>query len=324
MAQAIRIHETGGPEVLRLESVGVGEPAPGQVRIRHQAIGLNFIDTYHRSGLYPLALPAGIGMEAAGVVEAIGAGVAGLSLGDRVAYAAGPPGAYADVRLVSADRLVPIPDAVDAEAAAAVLLKGMTVEMLVQRVFAVQPGMTILFHAAAGGVGLLACQWLAGLGATVIGTVGSDEKAAVARANGCHHTIVYTREDFVDRVREITGGAGVPVAYDSVGKATFAKNFECMQKRGMVVGFGNASGPPDPIDPLLLVRKGSLFMTRPSMMDYTADRDELLASAEAVFDRVARGILRVSIGGRWPLADAVAAHRALEARRTTGSSLLLP
>jgi NADPH:quinone reductase len=324
MAQAIRIHETGGPEVLRLESVGVGEPGPGQVRIRHEAIGLNFIDTYHRSGLYPLALPAGIGMEAAGVVEAIGAGVADVSVGDRVAYAAGPPGAYADMRLVSADRLVPIPDAVDAEAAAAVLLKGMTVEMLVQRVFAVQPGMTILFHAAAGGVGLLACQWLAGLGATVIGTVGSDEKAAVARANGCHHTIVYTREDFVDRVREITGGAGVPVAYDSVGKATFAKNFECMQKRGMVVGFGNASGPPDPIDPLLLVRKGSLFMTRPSMMDYTADRDELLASAEAVFDRVARGILRVSIGGRWPLADAVAAHRALEARRTTGSSLLLP
>ena len=324
MATAIRIHAVGGPEALRIEQVEVGAPGPGEARVRHTAIGLNFIDTYHRSGLYPLALPSGLGMEAAGVVEAIGSGVTQISVGDRVAYASGPVGAYATERLMSADRLVRLPDDIDDETAAAGMLKGMTVEYLVRRVFAVKPGMTVLFHAAAGGVGLIACQWLAHLGVTVIGTVGSDEKAALARAHGCTHPIVYTREDFVQRVREITGGEGVPVVFDSVGRATFSGSLDCLRKRGMYVGFGNASGKPDPLDLGLLAQKGSLFATRPTLMDYTHTRAELEASAAALFEVIRKGAVRIEVRQRFGLRDAAEAHRTLEARRTTGSTLLLP
>lgn len=324
MTRAIRIHETGGPEVLRLDTIDVGAPGPGQARVRHTAIGVNFIDTYHRTGLYALpSLPHGIGMEAAGVVEAVGEGV-DLEVGRRVAYAAGPAGAYADARLLAADRLVPLPDAIDDEIAAAGLLKGLTVEMLVRRVHPVKAGDTVLLQAAAGGVGLIACQWLAHLGATVIGTVGSDDKAEVARAHGCAHPVVYTRDDFVERVMEVTGGEGVPVAYDSVGDATFMRSLACVAPRGTMVAFGNASGKPAPLDTLELARRGSLFLTRPTMMTYTADRAELLAASQAFFDVVASGAVAVEARQRWPLADAADAHRALEARATVGSTLLLP
>ena len=322
MAHAIRIHETGGPEVLRYEAVEVGEPGPGQARVRQTAIGLNFIDTYHRSGLYPLELPSGIGLEAAGVVEALGAGVEGLVEGQRVAYAGGRPGAYAEARRIAADRLVPLPDDVDDETAAAAMLKGITVEYLVRRCHAVQPGETVLWHAAAGGVGLLAMQWLKKLGATVIGTVGSDDKAALARAHGCDHPIVYTREDFAERVREITGGAGVPVVYDSVGAATFEASLNCLRPRGLMVSFGNASGKPAPLDVVSLAQRGSLYLTRPSLMTYAAARADLLESAEALFEFMREGAVKVAVGQRFALRDAAAAHRALEARRTTGSTIL--
>ncbi len=325
MPHAVRIHETGGPEVLRYEAVEVGPPGPGEARVRHRAVGFNFIDTYHRSGLYALAsLPHGIGMEAAGVVEEVGEGVTEVAAGDRVAYAAGPPGAYAEVRNVKAAFLVKVPDAVGDEQAAAVLLKGMTVEYLVHRTFRVAPGMTVLWHAAAGGVGLVAVQWLKHLGATVIGTVGSDAKAELARENGCDHTIVYTREDVVDRVRALTAGEGVPVVYDSVGRATVAASLDCLRRRGMLVAFGNASGTPDPFDMMVLARKGSLYLTRPTLMDYTATRAELSTSAARVFDAVSRGVVRVEIGRRFALADAAEAHRQAQARRTTGSTVLLP
>jgi NADPH:quinone reductase len=324
MIQAVRIHEVGGPEVLRVEEVAVGAPAAGEARVRHTAIGLNFIDTYHRSGLYALDLPSGLGMEGAGVVEAIGPGVREVGVGDRVAYAAGPPGAYATSRLIRADRLVRLPDDIDDETAAAAMLKGMTVEYLIRRVFEVKAGMTVLLHAAAGGVGLIACQWLAHLGATVIGTVGSDEKAELARAHGCTHPIVYTRESFVDRVRELTQGEGVPVAYDSVGRATFMDSLDCVRKRGMIVGFGNASGKPDPFDITLLAAKGSLFATRPVLMDYTETRAELEASAAALFEVIRAGAVRIEVRQRFALTEAAEAHRALESRRTAGSSLLLP
>ena len=325
MTRAIRIHATGGPEVLRFEAVDPGRPGPGQALVRQTAIGLNFIDTYHRSGLYPLpSLPHGIGMEAAGVVEAVGDGVVVVRPGDRVGYASGAPGAYAELRVVPADRLVPLPDGIDDRTAAAMLLRGMTVEYLIRRAFRVEPGMTVLLHAAAGGLGLIACQWLRHLGATVIGTVGSDEKAALAREHGCAHTIVYTREDFVAHVRELTSGRGVPVVYDSVGRSTFAGSLDCLARRGMLVGFGNASGAPPPFDPLLLSRKGSLYLTRPTLMDYTATRDELLASARALFEVVQQGRVKVEIRQTWPLAEAAEAHRAFEARRTVGSSVLLP
>jgi len=325
MARAVRIHQTGGPEVLRFEEMDPGRPGLGQALVRQTAIGLNYIDTYHRTGLYPLpSLPHGIGMEGAGIVEAVGEDVHEVKPGDRVGYAAGPPGAYAEARLIAADRLVPLPAGIDDRTAAAMMLKGMTVEYLTRRAFRVEPGMSVLFHAAAGGVGLIACQWLRHLGATVIGTTGSDDKAATARAHGCHHTIVYTRENVAARVREITGGKGVPVVYDSVGRATFEASLDCLARRGMLVGFGNASGAAAAFDPLLLSRKGSLYLTRPTLMDYTVTRDELLASAGALFDVVVKGAVKIEVRQTWPLAEAAEAHRALESRRTTGSSVLLP
>ena len=325
MPKAIRIQKTGGPDVLRLEEVDPGRPGAGEALLRQTAVGLNFIDTYHRSGLYPLpSLPHGIGMEAAGVVEAVGAGVTEVKPGDRVAYASGVPGAYAEARVVPANRLVPLPEGIDDRTAAAMLLRGMTVEYLIRRTFRVEAGMTVLFHAAAGGVGLLACQWLRHLGATVIGTVGSEEKAAIAKAHGCAHTILYGRESVAERVRALTSGAGVPVVYDSVGKATFEESLGSLGRRGMLVAFGNASGAPPPFDPLVLSRRGSLYLTRPTLVDYTATRAELLASASALFDVVQRKIVTVDVRRTWPLSEAAAAHRALEARETIGSSILLP
>jgi NADPH2:quinone reductase len=322
---AVRIHGSGGPEVLRFEGIEVAEPAPGEARVRQRAVGVNFIDVYHRGGLYPLPrLPHGIGMEAAGVVEAVGSGVVGLRPGTRVAYAGGTPGSYAEVRNVPAGRLVPLPDGIDDRTAAATMLKGMTVEYLIRRAFRVEPGMTVLFHAAAGGTGLIASQWLRRLGAIVIGTVGTEEKAALARAHGCEHAIVYTREDFPARVKEITAGRGVPVVYDSVGKATFEGSLACLSRRGTLVSFGSASGPVPPLDPLELSRHGSLFFTRPRLQDYTASREELLACASALFEVLQSGAVRLVVGGTWPLREAADAHRALEGRRTTGSLLLLP
>lgn len=293
--------------------------------MRHHAIGLNYTDVYHRSGLYPLAvLPHGIGVEGAGVVEAVGANVSDLRVGDRVAYASGPPGAYAESRAIEADRLVRLPDDVDFDTAAAMMLKGMTVEYLIRRCRPVEPGTTVLFHAAAGGVGLIACQWLRHLGVTVIGTVGSQEKAALARAHGCTHPIVYTQESFVDGVRQLTAGKGVPVVFDSVGRDTFMGSLDCLSPRGMLVSFGNASGKPEPFDVGLLAAKGSLYVTRPVLASYTTERSELLASASALFDVVSKGAVRVEVKQRWPLAEAAEAHRALEARKTSGASLLVP
>jgi NADPH2:quinone reductase len=325
MARAIRVHECGGPDVLRLDDVEVGDPGPGQARVRHTAIGVNYVDTYHRSGLYPLpSLPSAIGVEAAGVVEAVGPDVTDVAVGQRVSYASAGVGSYATVRLVSSSALVPLPEQISNEVAASVLLKGMTVEYLVCRTYAVKPGQTVLLHAAAGGVGLIACQWLAHLGATVIGTVGSDEKAELVLAHGCEHPVVYTRESFVDRVREVTDGAGVPVVYDSVGKATFEGSLDCLAPRGMLVTFGNASGKPPAFDSALLGQKGSLFLTRPSLFHYVATREELLASARQVFGVVASGVVRTEVRQRWLLAEAKVEHEALESRATTGASILIP
>jgi NADPH2:quinone reductase len=324
VTKAIRFHKTGGPEVLVWEDVEVGEPGPGQVRIRNHAVGLNYLDTYYRSGLYPLQLPVGCGSEGAGVVEAVGPGVTDLKAGDRVAYASAPIGSYAEARLYPADRTVKVPEKVSFETAAAMMLKGMTVEYLIRRTFKVQPGMTVLWHAAAGGVGLIACQWLKALGVKVIGTVGSDAKAELAKAHGAEHTIVYTRENFVERVKEVTGGKGVPVVYDSVGKLTFAGSLDCLQPFGMMVSFGNSSGPVDPVPPTLLAQKGSLFLTRPTLVTYTARREDLLASANALFEVVGSGKVKIEIEQRYPLKDAAQAHRDLEARKTTGSTILLP
>ena len=321
---AIQLHAHGGPEVLRAEPVALPPPGPGQARVRHTAIGVNFIDTYHRTGLYPMELPSGLGMEAAGVVEAVGPDVSEVAVGQRVAYAAGPPGAYASHRNLRAAVLVPLPDALSDEVAAAALLKGMTVEYLIRRTFPVAPGMTVLWHAAAGGVGLIACQWLAHLGVTVIGTVSSDEKAELARAHGCDHPIVYTRERFETRVLELTDGRGVPVAFDSVGRATFDGSLRCLRRRGMLVGFGNASGKPEPFDMGRLAQHGSLFLTRPTLFDYVATRDELLGSARALFEVLGSGAVAVEVRQRWPLAEAAQAHRALESRQTQGSTVLLP
>jgi len=324
MDRIVVVRRHGGPEALELERVEARRPGPGMARVIHRAVGLNFIDTYHRSGLYPLPLPTGLGSEAAGIVESVGPGVTEIAPGDRVAYAGGPPGAYADARVIAADRLVRLPDSIDFETAAAMMLKGMTVEYLVRRTFAVRSGMTVLWHAAAGGVGLIACQWLAHLGVTVIGTVGSDAKAELARAHGCTHTIVYTREDFASRVRELTDGTGVPVVYDSVGRETFMASLDCLAPRGTLVEFGNASGKPPPFDVQLLATKGSLYLTRPTLMTYTASRADLLASAGALFDMVGKGVVRVDVRQRFPLAEVADAHRALESRATIGSSVLLP
>jgi NADPH2:quinone reductase len=321
MPHAIRVHEAGAPEVLKWEEVDVGEPGPGQVRLRQEAAGLNFIDVYHRTGLYPQPLPFTPGVEGAGVVEAVGEGVADLKVGDRVAYG-GPVGGYAEARLVPADRLVKLPDTISSEQAAAMMLQGMTAEMLLKRVYPVKSGETILVHAAAGGVGLILCQWAKALGATVIGTVSSDEKAELARANGCDHPIIYTRQDFVAEVERITGGAKVAVVYDGVGKDTFMKSLDCLARRGMMASFGNASGPVEPFDALLLARKGSLFLTRPTLYDYTFDAADLQQSARSLFDVVGSGKVRIEIGQRFALADAAEAHRALEGRRTRGSTVL--
>jgi len=321
MVHAIRVHQAGGPEVLQWEKVDVGKPATGQVRVRQTAVGLNYIDVYHRTGLYPQPLPFTPGTEAAGEIEAVGEGVTGLTAGDRVAYA-GPIGSYAEARLIDADRLVKLPDYVSDELAAAMMLQGMTARMLLRAVYEVKPGDTILVHAAAGGVGLILCQWANALGATVIGTVSTDEKAAMASAHGCHHPIVYTRQDFVTEVDRITNGAKLPVIYDSVGKDTFLKSLDCLRARGLMVSYGNASGPPDPIAPALLAQKGSLFLTRPTLFSYIATREELEQSASELFDMVRSGKVKIEIGQRFALRDAAEAHRQLEARKTTGSTVL--
>ena len=324
MSKAIRIHETGGPEKMIWEDVDVGQPGPGQALLRHSAVGLNYIDCYHRAGLYPLELPHGIGMEAAGVVEAIGEGVSEVAVGDRVAYAAPPPGSYAENRLLTADRLLRLPDGIEDNTAAAMMLQGMTTEYLLRRTFALQAGQTILFHAAAGGVGLIACQWVKHLGATVIGTVGNEEKAVLARAHGCDHPIIYSRENVVERVKEITDGAGVPVVYDSVGVDTFEASLDCLQPLGTMVLFGAASGPVPPFELGTLAAKGSLFITRPTLMTYTAKRQDLVASAAALFELVGSGAVKIEINQTYPLAEATQAHIDLEGRKTTGSTIMLP
>jgi NADPH2:quinone reductase len=324
MTGVVRVHQVGGPEVLQFEDSDVGPPGPGQALLRQTAVGLNYLDVYFRSGLYPPPqLPFTPGHEGAGVVEAVGEGVSEVHVGQRVAYAP-PIGAYAERRLMSADRLVALPDEISDEQAAAMMLKGMTAQYLLRRTYRVQSGQTILFHAAAGGVGSIACQWARHLGATVIGTVGSEEKAALARENGCTHVIRYDREDVVARVREITGGKGVPAVYDSVGQATFEASLDCLAPLGMLVSFGQSSGKIPPVDLRILSQKGSLFVTRPTLVTYTAARADLLSTANELFDVVRSGAVKIQINQRFPLREAAEAHRALEARRTTGSTVLLP
>lgn len=321
MTHAIVIHEIGGPDVLRWEPRAVGAPGPGEIRLRQTAVGLNYIDVYYRTGLYKTALPFVPGMEGAGVVEATGPDVTGLKVGDRVGYA-GPLGAYAEARLMPAERAVRLPDAISDAQAAAMLLQGMTVQYLIRQVYPVQAGDTILIHAAAGGVGLILCQWAAALGATVIGTVSTDDKAALARAHGCHHPIVTSREDFLPRVLEITGGRKLPVVYDSIGRDTFSRSLDCLRPRGIMVLFGQSSGPVPPFDLGILAQKGSLMITRPTLFSFIATPAELAATAQDLFDVVASGKVRIEIGQTFPLAEAAEAHRALEARRTTGSTVL--
>ncbi|WP_416898912.1 MAG: quinone oxidoreductase family protein [Minwuia sp.] len=324
MVKAIRVHKPGGPEAMVLEDVEVGEPGPGEARIRHTAIGLNYIDVYHRSGLYPVEPPYGVGMEGAAVVEAIGDGVTNIAVGDRVAYADPPPGSYCEARLFRAERLVKVPDNVADETAAAMMLKGMTVEYLVHRTYAVSAGETVLFHAAAGGVGLIAGQWLKALGVRAIGTAGGPEKVALAKAHGYAEVIDYDSEDFQARLMELTDGKGVPVVYDSVGKATFEKSLDCLQPRGLYVNFGNASGPVDAFNAGMLAAKGSLYMTRPTLMTYNAKPDDLATSAGRLMEMVGSGKVKIEINQRYALADAVQAHKDLEARKTTGSTVILP
>ena len=322
MVHAIRFAKTGGPEVLEWQEVEVGKPGPGQVRIKHTAVGLNFVDTYQRSGLYQMPLPSGLGSEAAGVVEEAGPGVSDLKPGQRVAYGNAPLGAYSEARLIPADRLVPVPDGITDQQAAAMMLKGMTAWYLIRRTHVVKPGETILIHAAAGGVGLIVCQWAKSLGATVIGTVGSDAKAELAKKNGCDYPIVYTREDFVARVGEITKGAKLPVVYDSVGKDTFYKSLDCLAPLGLIASFGQASGAIGPVDLGILAAKGSLFLTRPTLNTYVAKREDLLTAARELFDVVGKGAVKLAINQTHPLRDATQAHRDLESRKTTGSTVL--
>ena len=324
MLHAIRFSETGGPDVLRWEPISVGEPGPQEARVRHHAVGLNYIDTYHRSGLYPVALPSGIGLEGAGVVEAVGSEVTEVKPGDRVAYAGGPVGAYSEARTMPADRLVKLPDALSFEQGAAMMLQGLTAQYLLRRTYRVQNGDTILIHAAAGGVGLIVCQWAKILGATVIGTVGSDAKAELARAHGCDHAIIYTRENFAERVKEITQGAGVPVVYDSIGKDTFMDSLACLRPMGLMVSFGSASGTVAPFDISVLARMGSLFLTRPTLFSYAAERPDLVRMANELFDVVVAGKVKIEVNQHYALRDAAQAHRDLEARCTTGSTILLP
>ena len=325
MAHAVRFHETGGPDVLRWEEVDVGEPGPGQVRLRHEAVGLNFADTYFRSGLYPVALPAGIGVEAAGVVEAVGPGVTNVAVGDRVTYTGflNTLGAYSTERLIAAAPLVRLPAGIGCETAAAMTMRGLTSAYLLRRIHAFAPGDTILLHAAAGGVGLIVSQWAKLLGLTVIGTVSSEHKAAVARAHGCDHTIDYSREDVAKRVRELTGGAGVDVVFDSVGQDTFEGSLDSLKRRGLMVCVGTASGPIPPFDPQRLAMKGSLYLTRPALADYIADPAEKNDLAGELFAHVAAGRIRIEINQRYALQDAAHAHRDLESRKTTGSSVFI-
>jgi NADPH2:quinone reductase len=324
MVHAIRIHETGGPEKMKWEQVEVGAPGPGQIRLKNTAAGLNYIDTYHRSGLYKLPLPLTLGMEGAGTVTAVGDGVTDIKVGDRVAYASAPLGSYSEERLMQADRVVVLPDGISDQTAAAIMLKGMTTEYLVLRTYKVKAGDTVLFHAAAGGVGLLFGQWAKALGATVIGTVGSADKAKLAKAHGYDHVINYRTENFVERVKEITGGAGVPVVYDGVGKDTWAGSLDCLAPFGLMVSFGNASGPVPPFEIATLAGKGSLYLTRPTLVTYTAKRADLVNSAGALFDVVKSGKVKVEVPQTYALKDAAQAHADLEARKTTGSTLLLP
>src|SRR5579872_3231724 len=321
MVQAIRFAKTGGPEVLEWQQVEVGKPGEGQVRLRHTAVGLNYIDTYQRSGLYPIPLPSGLGSEAAGVVEEVGPGVSGLKAGDRVAYAGGPLGAYSEARVMPADRLVPLPDRISDQQGAAMMLKGMTAWYLVRRTHVVKPGETILIHAAAGGVGLIVCQWAKHLGATVIGTVGDEQKAALAKAHGCDHAINYRKEDFVARVNEITKGEKLPVVYDSVGKDTFYKSLDCIAPLGLMASFGQSSGAIGPVDIGILAGKGSLFLTRPTLNTYTASREDLLTAANDLFDVVKQGVVKLQINQTYALRDAAQAHRDLQDRKTTGSTV---
>ena len=322
MAHAIRFEKTGGPEVLTWQAVEVGKPGQGQVRLRHTAVGLNYVDTYHRSGLYHMPMPSGLGSEGAGVVEEVGPGVSGLKPGDRVAYSGGPIGAYADERVMPADRLVPLPDGITDQQAAAMMLKGMTAWYLVRRTHPVKRGETILIHAAAGGVGLIVCQWAKYLGATVIGTVGDEAKARLAREKGCDHPILYKHEDFVAKVNDLTHGKKLPVVYDSVGKDTFYKSLDCLAPLGLMVSFGQSSGSVGPVDTGILSTKGSLFLTRPTLNTYTASREDLLTAARELFEVVQSGAVRIAVNQTYPLREAARAHRDLEGRKTTGQTVL--
>lgn len=325
MVKAVIMHKTGGPEVLQWETYDPGQPKTGEILLRHEAIGLNYIDVYHRSGLYPLPeLPAIPGMEGAGIVESVGDGVSEFKAGDRVAYAGLPPGAYAEARIMPADRLVKLPETISARQAAAMMLQGMTARYLLHGCYNVKAGDYILIHAAAGGVGSMVCQWAKHIGATVIGTVGSFEKAEIAQKNGCDYPIRYQDEDFVSRIREITQGKGVDVVYDSVGRSTFMKSLDCLRPMGMMVSFGQSSGPVPPLDTGILAAKGSLFLTRPSLMTYTAGREDLLAHARDLFDVVEKGAVEIEVKQTYPLNEASRAHRDLEDRKTTGSTLLIP
>ena len=321
MTHAIRFYQTGGPEVLKWEEIQLGKPGPGEVSVRHTAVGLNFTDIYSRAGVYPVTFPSGLGLEGAGVVEEVGAGVKDFKPGQRVAYGTGPLGAYAETRNLPAHRLVPLPKGISDTTAAAMMLKGLTAQYLLRRTYKVKKGDTILFHAAAGGVGLIACQWAKALGATVIGTVGSDEKAALAKAHGCAHPIVYTREDFVKRVAEITGGKKVPVVYDSVGKDTFLKSLDCLAPLGLVALFGQASGPVEPLNLGLLAQKGSLYVTRPTLGTYGADAKEMRAGAKELFDLVLKKKIKIEVNQTYPLKEAARAQADLAARKTTGSTV---
>ncbi len=321
MVHAIRFHKTGGPEVLVWENVEIGKPGPGQVRLRQTAVGLNYVDTYFRAGVYPTQLPSGLGTEGAGIVEEVGPGVTEVKVGDRVAYAGGPLGAYAEARLIPADRLIVLPASISDRQGAAMMLQGLTVQYLIRRTYRVQKGDTILIHAAAGGIGLILCQWAKHLGATVIGTVSSDAKAELAKANGCHHPIVYTREDFVARVKDITGGKLLPVVYDSVGKDTFMKSLDCVRPLGLMVSFGQSSGKVEPFDAGILAAKGSLYLTRPTLNTYAAKREDLVAMAKELFEVVTGGAVKITVNQTYALKDAAQAHRDLEGRKTTGSTV---
>ena len=321
---AIRIHKIGGPEEMILEKIDVPDPKENEVLIKQSVIGLNYIDTYFRTGLYPTPLPTSLGMEAAGTVEAIGPGVSEFKIGERVAYASRPIGSYAEARVFPIENLIKIPDDISDELAASIMLKGMTAEYLVRRTFEVKSEQTVLFHAVAGGVGLIACQWLKSIGATVIGTVGSKEKAELAKATGCDHTILYKEENFVDKVKEITNGRGVPVVYDSVGKDTALQSLDCLSPLGLLVIFGNSSGNAPPIEPGLLAAKGSLYVTRPTLFSYNSSREKLIESADHVFNMVRNGNISIKIGAKYDLKDAIQAHKDLEGRKTSGCILLIP